>query len=83
MTILYYGREALKSLMTLHLLVSKLQLIILVAISRAGVVQGFEIVCLTFFCTRMNIEYFNARNVILRFSFLFENNENMPLIDGE
>ena len=58
-------------------------MIILVRFHGSGVVQGFEIVGSIFFCTRMHIEYFQCRSVIPCFSIFIENNEIIPLIDGE
>ena len=53
------------------------------AISRYGVIQGFEIVDLIFFCTEMHYEHFKVLNVLPCFPFLLKNTENIPLIDGE
>ena len=53
------------------------------AISRSGVMQGFGIVVLISFVLECTMSIFKVMNVLPCFSFLFENTQNIPLIDGE
>ena len=55
----------------------------LLAISRSGVMQGFEIVIWFSFVLECTMSIFKVLNMLPRFSFLFENTKNIPLIDGE
>ena len=55
----------------------------LLAISRSGVMQGFEIVDFIIRCTRMHYEYFTVLNVLPCFLFMLKNTEIIPFVDGD